>query len=206
MKSLEELFKVHNCDKGSKHKYHLIYDGYFTPRREDPIKILELGVYKGASTRALLDYFPNATIHGVDIFDRLNPEDTGLLDHERVDLFKADTTAPDLVKSIREKYKNIKYDFIIDDAHHTPLYNRLTLENTEKLLKKSGVYFIEDVWPWDIMTPQEKNHPWIQRYPDRYNDQHFDRFFKSLSGWNVTRYDHRELTGQDDSYIITLTR
>lgn len=203
--TLEQLFDKHQCDKSSKHRYHEIYESYFAPVRQEPIKILEIGVYKAASTKALLEYFPNATIHGVDVFDRVSLSDIDITD-DRVTFFKSDSTSEDLVPTIRKAFKNIKYDFIIDDAMHTPLHNRLTLENTQRLLKSKGVYFIEDVWPWDIMTEQEKKHHWMTRYPERYNDRHFDQFFQALSEseFRITRHDYRGVSGQPDSCIIAL--
>ena len=75
-----------------------------------------------------------------------------------------------------------------------------------RTLKKDGVYFIEDVWPLELMNDEEMEHHWIKRFPDRYNLMDNQLFLNSLerSGLRVLRHDHRKLTGHADSYIIEL--
>jgi tRNA G46 methylase TrmB len=69
MSELLKIFDKHDCDKGSrKHFYNEVYEPHFEKVRNDPINILEIGVFLGESTAAFHEYFPNANIYGIDIF------------------------------------------------------------------------------------------------------------------------------------------
>jgi hypothetical protein len=65
--SLDELAVRHGTDKSSRrHGFAEIYETYVRPLRDEPIAMLEIGVWKGASLRMWADYFPNGRIHGLD--------------------------------------------------------------------------------------------------------------------------------------------
>lgn len=201
--TLKEIFDKHWCDKSDKHKYHTVYEKYFAPVREDPINILEIGVYKGSSTASLVEYFPNATVYGIDIFERYAEKDVPILKHERVKHIKGDSTS----KGIRTKIKNrwgsdIKFDFIIDDGLHTPEANAKTLNNIFSYLSDNGVYFVEDVWPINIMTSEEMKHPWVITKSELYNEEQYNVFLESLNDKKVKHYDLRKRTKNPDSYLI----
>ena len=70
------------------------------------------------------------------------------------------------------------------------------------LLKKNGKYYVEDVWPIDVMTMKEMEHWWIQKYPERYNILEMNKFLKELNGKETKRFDLRTKSGNPDSYII----
>jgi hypothetical protein len=200
---LGKLYNKYGCDKSSKHSYDLIYQKYFEPVREERIKILELGVFKGASMKAHQEYFPNAIVHGLDIFERVSIDAVDV-DLDRGALFEGSSQDKEAPAFIRNEFKNIKYDFIIDDAQHTPEANRKTFEIFSRMMKKTGVYFIEDVWPMDIMTKEELNHPWLNKHASDYTSEKFDKFLDSLKGFDVTRYDNRAISGHPDSYIMAI--
>jgi hypothetical protein len=99
---------------------------------------------RGGSIAAWLDYFPNATICGVDTFQRVPPERVPILTHPRVRWWRCDSAAEvpaDLPQA----------DFIIDDGHHFADWQRKTLANYRPMLKQGGRYFIEDVT--DLKVP-----------------------------------------------------
>lgn len=144
--SLDKLALRHGTDKASTHhNYTPHYEQYFAAHRNEPLSLLELGVYKGASLRAWRDYFPNATITGVDISPPVEVEgcvvfqgsqdDAEFLDH------LARHTGP--------------YDIIVDDASHL---SSLTIHSFEILyphLKPGGIYVIEDL--------HSSYHDWFYR-------------------------------------------
>ena len=100
MNKLKDLFALHGSDKASKHKYDIVYEKYMSHRRDEKINLLEIGVFKGDSIKVWLDYFPNATIYGVDIFVRIKPEDIKILTNPRVKWAKCDSTDTNEVKKI----------------------------------------------------------------------------------------------------------
>lgn len=199
---LANLFNKHGCDKSAKHGYDKVYEAEFEHLREEPINILEVGVFKGASTAAWLEYFPNATIYGIDVFKRVAMRDIEVLQDPRVKVLKADSTSIVVREKIKEEWPRIRFDIIIDDGLHTPEANAQTLHNLFPLLKKTGRYYVEDVWPLDIMTQKELSHPWVQRHPDRYNMMEMSKFLKEINDKPSQRFDLRQTSGEPDSYII----
>ena len=194
MSDLLKLFDKHHTDKGSrKHFYQEVYEPHFEEVRYDNINILEVGVWKGESTAALHEYFPNATIYGIDIFVRTNPEDLLILRQERVKYLKGDTMDPMIREHIKKEWPRMKFDIIIDDGAHWPEANRLTFKHLAPLLKKEGKYFIEDVWPFDMMDFQDMNHPWVKKKPEVYNTKAYAKFLNEIGyGYKSHLYDVRQ--------------
>ena len=68
MKKLSELAKNFNTDKGiGSHEYTEVYDTYLSSFRDEKLKFLEVGVFKGESLKLWEEYFQNADIIGLDI-------------------------------------------------------------------------------------------------------------------------------------------
>lgn len=204
---LKQLFDKHVCDKSSKHKYHTVYDQLFSPIKDDPIKFLEIGVFKGASTAAFHEYFQNGTIYGLDIFVRTNPSELAILNEDRVKWLKGDSTSPTVAAQIHEWWDDVKFDVILDDGMHTPAANMATFQNLLPFLKQGGMYIIEDVWPLELMSTMELQHPWLTKNPDRYTDLENMKFLDAMSksGLSIERFDLRGETGEPDSYIIKMS-
>lgn len=205
-KQLANLFNKYQTDKASKHRYHTVYGPELERFIDKPINILEIGVFKGASTRAWLDYFPQASIYCIDVFTRVKPEEISVLQDPRVKWIIGDSTNVDIASKIRLAWPRVRFDVIIDDGLHTPRANADTLNNMFHLLKNEGVYFIEDVWALEEMNSQQMNHSWIKDHPQELNILEAQYFLKALEGKNVTRFDLRHETKQPDSYIIKITK
>jgi hypothetical protein len=206
---LGNLFNKYGCDKTKKHKYDRIYEPILTKYKDKEINILEIGVFNGHSTEAFHEFFPKAKLFGIDIFERTRAEDLPCYQKDRTHYLKASSIEPSVHQKFIEKFgTSVKFDIIIDDGLHTPMANMLTFRYLSKLLKDDGHFFIEDVFPLESMTAKELKHPWLQRYPDRYNDSDNNLFLKEIqdSGMTITRFDNRKLTGEPDSYIIELVK
>ena len=201
-KTLEECFELYGCDKSYRHHYHTVYEKFLEEKRDTPIRILEVGILKGESINAWLEYFPNIeVIYGIDTFERVKVENIPVLKNPRVKYLKGDSTKCQL----QDKYLGY-FDVIIDDGLHSPEFNGKTFKNLSKYLKKDGLYFIEDVWPIDIMTEKEMKHPWVLRHKEtRYNKKYFDFFMSCINDktkWVIERFDNRKLSGAPDSYVF----
>lgn len=203
---LAELFNKYKCDKASKHSYDVVYEAEFQGMRNLPINFLEIGIFKGNSIQAWLDFFPKATIYGIDTFQRIDPKNIPVLKHERVKWLRADSTKEatrDLVETV---WNDVKFDIILDDGLHTPRANGQTFLHFYNFLKDDGMYLIEDAWPLHIMSKEEKKHPWILKYPERYNAEEMYFFQKHLPPTKVEEFDLRENSGEPDSYIFKITK
>lgn len=195
---LVEAFDKYNCDKGSiKHRYDRVYEPALEHIKTVEFSLLEIGVYKGVSVEAWIDYFPKVHVTGVDTFQRVDPGKIPILNHERVTWRKGDSTIP--------MHWDTEFDVIIDDGLHTHEAQRKTFENFIPYLKDTGVYFIEDVWPFDLMTNQEKQHPWLRKHPNDWNDAAYDNLLKTISPHKVTFHDIRR-GYEPDTFIIEIRK
>ena len=199
---LKELFNKYGCDKAKKHHYHTVYQPEFEPLQTEPINILEVGVFKGESASVWIDFFPNATVYGLDIFVRVSAEDIPILQHPRVKWLKGDSTHPSVSGAIQKAWPDVQFDIIIDDGLHTPEANAQTFRNLFPFVKSTGSYYVEDVWPLDIASQKDLKHHWLQKSPDIYNMLKMNMFLNEIDDKQVERFDLRHLSGQGDSYII----
>ncbi len=136
--SLCELATKHGSDKGPKHhNYTPAYSHYFSPYKDLPITLLEVGIggyhypdRGGNSLRMWRDYFTQAKIIGIDCYPK-----SFIIDE--VSMFTMNQTDPALAQ--------FSPDIIVDDASHI---NPLTIQTFKILfpaLKNGGIYVIEDL-------------------------------------------------------------
>ena len=208
MNELRKLFDKYHCDKGTeKHHYYKEYETYFKNKRNEPINILEIGTFKGASTRAFHEYFPNATIYTIDIFVRKQPEELhDILSEERVKWLKGDSMNSSLGIKMKKEWGDIKFDFIIDDGAHYPKANRLTLKNCYPFLKEGGVYFVEDFIPLHLMSLEELKHEWVVTHAERYSILEHNKFMIELDKYNYKFHDRRKEINTIDTFIVAITK
>ena len=179
---MRACFDRHQCDKGHRHGYERVYAGL------QPACILEIGVYRGASIAAWLDYC-DAEITCVDLFDRVPPEEIPVLD--RVTWYPGDSTTIQIEGT---------FDLIIDDGAHDFISQRRTFQNLWPHCR--GQYFIEDVWALDDMSPRQRRHPWIQR--PEYSLVNYKKLIEALPA-GFKRHDLRA-GGAPDSYLFEICR
>ena len=97
--TLCELAQQHGTDK-LRHGYTPLYDELFTPLRDRPVNVVELGVLRGASIRMWADYFTHGTIYGVDIRPAFLEALRGI---ERVVPVLAYSESPNLCENLPER-------------------------------------------------------------------------------------------------------
>jgi hypothetical protein len=103
--TLHELAKKYSTDK-LQHGYIPFYEKYLP---KNPKKILEIGVKEGASIRMWREYFPEASIHGLDLFDEFP-----IPDIQGVTFHKGNQLDYQLLAKLRKE----DFDVIIDDGSH----------------------------------------------------------------------------------------
>lgn len=204
MNALNELFNKHNCDKGSsKHRYDRVYEPALQHLRDKKFNLLEIGIFKGVSLQAWADYFPNANLFGIDIFTRVNPEDIQILKHPRVSWCKCNS-----IEGPNEEFTLIAkngFDVIIDDGKHTHAAQLETFKNFIPFLNQGGVYFIEDVWPFHLMSNKEKQHRWLMQHQTEFSDKIYNNLLKAVEPYSVSFHDLRK--GHDpDTFLIEVKK
>ena len=180
--SLDEISKEYSLDKSSNfHDYSVYYDNVLSNIRNKPIKMIEIGIgtweegdssmkyhwrdeknpikknYKpGNSLRAWKKYFHNLDyILGIDVKQDCMFEES----HIKTELL--DSTKRENSLKIKNKYGN-NFDVILDDGLHTIEAQTKTFIYFWPLLKKSGIYLIEDISdPYKLKTELNKiiNNP-----------------------------------------------
>jgi SAM-dependent methyltransferase len=126
-------------DKGTRgHYYTEIYDVFFLPLRDKAEKILEIGIASGDSLKIWRDYFPKATVYGIDIVPKTE------LDSDRIKTFVADQANRSQLESFVDRSGGF-FDIIIDDGGHHMIHQQVSLGFLFKYLRPGGYYIIEDL-------------------------------------------------------------
>ncbi len=140
---LTRLAIMHGTDKWGPHFYTPVYHSIFSKRRNDPIRLLEIGVggYEnpllgGTSLSMWADYFPNGHIVGVDINEKTLSLDP------RIIIRKGSQTDSAFLKNIVYEYG--PFDIIIDDGSHVPQHVVQSFHTLWSTLRDGGYYVIED--------------------------------------------------------------
>lgn len=131
-----------STDKYWVHEYLEIYDNIWSRLRDKKIKLLELGVARGASLRLWHGVFPRGLIYGVDKNQDLWKEMAGDLDRISVFIGKQQ----DKVFIENQVAKSGPFDIIIDDAGHNPDNQMISFELLWPHVKAFGWYVIEDCY------------------------------------------------------------
>jgi hypothetical protein len=116
------------------------YDSVIAPWIDERISLLEIGVFKGGSLKLWQDYFPAATIVGIDA--HLPPD--RIID-ERIKVFQGSQTDTDFLTRVASQMAPDGFDIIIDDASHIGAQTGTTFWHLfDNHLKSGGLYVIED--------------------------------------------------------------
>jgi len=133
-----------NTDWTYGHNYAEFYDLLFAPWRERPLAIVEIGVWSGGSVRLWHDYFPRATVVGVDSCNRW--EGPSPSEYSRLTLRFRD--AYDLAAWPEGE----TFDILIDDGTHHTRDQECVLRHLRSRIRPGGVLILEDVYDVAIRT------------------------------------------------------
>lgn len=141
---LTRLANKHGSDKGSMcHQFTDFYEGFLSPIRSSVRKVLEVGVWQGASLKMWRDYFPSATIFGLDT------DDCRQLDEKRIRTFVGDQSDRKrlwgLFGSPPEGLPTADFDLIVDDGGHHMDQQQVSLGALFPHVRPGGYYILEDL-------------------------------------------------------------
>ncbi|CAE8711068.1 unnamed protein product, partial [Polarella glacialis] len=110
-----------NCDN---HCYTPAYAEELAPlRKKSALRVVQIGVCLGQSLAMWAEFFPLATVQGIDInpsamhLPMLAAQGLSDLDLKRISVLEADATIPNVLEHLRDQPLA---DLIIDDASHKP--------------------------------------------------------------------------------------
>jgi cephalosporin hydroxylase len=146
---LRKLGKQFATDKITTHRFDLCYAQHFSALRKKKLKLIELGIGEedyglgGASLKMWEQYFTQADIYGVDLWDKSE------LDTNRIHTLTGDCTDEEFLNDIASNIG--PFDIVIDDASHITKHTLRTLFHLIHHVRPGGYYVIEDIqtsyWP-----------------------------------------------------------
>lgn len=146
MKTLDDIACLYQTDKCSLgHGYTSIYAEMFWPLRDEPITLLEIGVWEGASLAMWREYFRHGLIVGVDI-------DTGRTREDYIEgthIRQGDATDASFINAAIAEFG--AFDVVIDDGSHLAPLARQSFALLWPHVAPGGYYIVEDLhtyyWP-----------------------------------------------------------
>ena len=121
------------------HHYLPIYDRYFKPLKNRPLRMLEIGVSEGGSLTMWRKYFgPEAVLFGIDINPNCakhNGKDAQVRIGSQDD--------PDFLRAVIAEMGGV--DLILDDGSHFSKHMNASLNILFPLLSDGGLYVVEDM-------------------------------------------------------------
>jgi hypothetical protein len=140
MSQFQKYFE--NNTSNSIHKwihYFDIYDFWFKKYKNQPIVILEIGVFQGGSLNMWRDYFGNeAKIFAIDINPLCKQFET-----ENTKIFIGSQEDQEFLKYVKTQVP--KFDILIDDGGHTMRQQIVSFEELYDHIKDDGLYLCEDL-------------------------------------------------------------
>lgn len=142
---ISEILGRYDTDKVNPHTYGAAYDELFGSfDSTDSLNILEVGTQKGGSLCAWKEYFPNATVTGLDIVDVVKPE------------YKRDGIKY-ILCDVNDYKTDEMFDIVIDDGSHWLKDVIHTVAYFSRKLTIGGVIVIEDIQNFDVWLPAISN-------------------------------------------------
>lgn len=135
---LDELGIRHVTDKSSlDHDYLRHYERLFAPFRDEPITLLEIGVADGGSLCIWEDYFPRASIVGMDIRESCRKHAGG---RRIIEIASQDDEAA--LTRLGNQYRP---QIIIDDGSHRADHILTSFSTLFPWLRAGEIYIVEDL-------------------------------------------------------------
>jgi len=167
MNELEKLGLKYGTDKGTKHNYLKVYYEMFKDRRDEIKKVFEIGSAEGAGLLMFRDFFPNATIYGLEIDQERVDKLQGL---GRIQVFQGNQGLIEDICWLTAILEDV--DIVIDDGSHSPLDQIFTCYGIMPFLKKGAIYIIEDVADINIIgILSTKFDVEVKKLSSRYDDR-----------------------------------
>lgn len=148
--TLDEIAIKHGTDKATVHPvkghgYAPFYARFFEPLRWRPIKLLEIGVGGGESIRTWLEYFPRASVFGVDNNQSTNDWNTVKAKTDlRYTFVYGDQSDPTFWKCFAADYGK-DWTVIVDDGSHKGNDVIVSFQHLWEWVMPKCFYCIEDL-------------------------------------------------------------
>ena len=132
------------CDKGTAHNYiNCFYSPEFTPKRNEEITLVEIGIFQGVSLKLWTDWLNNAKIIGIDP----NKDWCYGMDYQVIgnqynfNIIWKDGYSMDTINLFEDN----SIDYLIDDGTHLLNDYLFVVKNWLPKIKSEGKIIIEDI-------------------------------------------------------------
>ena len=135
-----------------------IFDDFFSSLPGDfaPRNIFEIGIWDGGSVAFWFEYFHPEKLVAVDILTREDSDyfrryvDSRAITNRIKTHWRVDQGDPETLREIVETEFSAPLDLVIDDGSHLLDKTTSSFETLFPLLRKGGLYVIED-WAWELV-------------------------------------------------------
>jgi len=166
------------------------YERHFKAIRNNPITLLEIGVGSGPSLQMWYKYFPNATIHAIDVHNQ------SVHNNDRVTTHVADQSKREDLKRVMDLVGPV--DLIIDDGSHIIDHQQISLGFLYPYLKPGGQYWIEDLHTSDGSVWQGKD---LYGYSTSFNEG--ESTVQVLEAYMETKVFNSPFLTQEENQYLT---
>jgi hypothetical protein len=184
--TLYDLIENTMTDKNTLHSYIGLYELLLANKQQSAKNVLEIGVLYGGSIKLWYDYFPNATIYGLDQYEYHNLW-TVIKNNSRIILNTSSDAYNEEFFNDNFLSKGIKFDFMLDDGPHTLESMKTFIKLYSQVMADDGILIIEDL----------QNIDWIDELKNVVPD--------NLKEY-VKTYDLRNIKGRYDDIVFTIDK
>lgn len=200
---LSEKYRLDKNIVSGCHNYIPGYNSLFNNIRYDVKTVLEIGIgsvengqmsgvvangYRtGNSLKCWNEYFPNASIYGIDIYEHKE------LNTDKIQTIVANQYSANDLKNVIDIVKQ-PLDIVIDDGSHSGIHQVFSFMFLYKYVSPNGIYVIEDIQPENIEGFKD-----LSIFPEDFRVIINNEF-------NVKCFDTRMTIGRFDDFMISFTR
>tara|TARA_Y100001963_G_scaffold159891_1_gene266036 strand:- start:587 stop:1213 length:627 start_codon:yes stop_codon:yes gene_type:complete len=203
--TLKELYNTglyNDSDKGTIHSYmDSYYSKEFTPKKDEKLNFVEIGVRGGGSIRLWRDWFTNSKITGIDNNnDNITVQSIGGVNFTTVDKrVKGDVTLIDgdaYDDNIVNIFEDNSIDYLIDDGPHTIESQLDCVKKYFRKIKPGGKIIIEDL---QVPPP---THGSVEQFVEKFKQL---ELFKTTP-LNLEILDLRNVKNQYDDVLFIFNK
>ena len=188
-KTLMDLVDNTRTDKNTIHSFLPLYERLLRKKKYTATNVLEVGLgQRGSchcgSVKLWRDYFINADVYAVEIYDKRFLWE-GILNDARIKILTSTNAYDEIQFNEKILSKNIKFDMLLDDGSHKLIHMKQFIRLYSKLLKDDGILIIEDIpkIEWiDILSNEVPDNlkKYIKTYDLRKEKNRFDDIVFSI--------------------------
>ena len=150
------LINNDKTDKNTVHSYIELYESLLEHKKDTAKNILEIGIDRGGSIKLWHDYFPNATIYGLDIMPLRETWDQ-IRCEPRIKLGRFDAYDDKFFND--NFFGKIKFDMMLDDGPHSLESMKKFILLYTNIMADDGILIIEDVQSMEWLDELKKVVP-----------------------------------------------